>query len=31
MYSMLALGPVVGYLAGAGLLQVYVDGFQFSG
>jgi len=24
---MLAFGPVVGYLAGAGLLQIYVDGF----
>ena len=30
MYSMLAFGPVVGYLVGAGLLTIYVDGFQFS-
>jgi hypothetical protein len=30
MYSMLAFGPVVGYLAGAGLLQIYVDTFSYS-
>lgn len=31
MYSMLAFGPVVGYLVGAGLLQIYVDGFSLYG
>ena len=27
IYSMLAFGPLIGYLAGAGLLQLYVDVF----
>jgi hypothetical protein len=30
VYSMLALGPVIGYLVGAAFLQIYVDGFDFS-
>ena len=30
MYSMLAFGPVVGYLVGAGMLQIYVDHFRYS-
>jgi MFS family permease len=30
IYSMLAFGPLVGYLAGAALLQLYVDTFSIS-
>ena len=30
IYSMLAFGPLVGYLAGAALLQLYVDTFSIN-
>lgn len=30
MYSMLAFGPVVGYLCGAAILQIYVDSFRYN-
>jgi solute carrier organic anion transporter family, member 3A len=30
IYSMLAFGPVIGYLAGAGFLQIYVDALNFN-